>query len=76
VATLSTVLDQLNTEQRQAVTSSSPKTLVMAGAGSGKTSVLTARIAYLQERKEGGDQQYAGPHFHPPSSSRNEGPSG
>lgn len=54
MATLSSVLEQLNPEQHQAVTSSSHKTLVMAGAGSGKTSVLTARIAYLQERERVG----------------------
>lgn len=40
-------LKTLNPNQLKAVTSLKPKILVMAGAGSGKTKVLTTRIKYL-----------------------------
>lgn len=40
-------LDELNDNQFIAVTSNEKKILVMAGAGSGKTKVLTTRIKYL-----------------------------
>ena len=44
---VSNILDSLNKEQRQAVSSSARKLLVLAGAGSGKTRVLVHRIAWL-----------------------------
>lgn len=41
------ILDNLNNRQLEAVKSKNNPTLVIAGAGSGKTKVLTHRVAYL-----------------------------
>lgn len=49
---IANLLNELNPEQRKAVLHQDGPAIVLAGAGSGKTRVLTTRVAYLIKEKK------------------------
>ena len=54
MTSIKNLLDNLNSEQKKAVLNTDGPNLIVAGAGSGKTKVLTTKLAYIiNERKRG-----------------------
>ena len=46
------MIEGLNQQQQKAVTQAPDHTLILAGAGSGKTRVLTTRMAWLMQQQQ------------------------
>lgn len=53
---LNVLIDELNAQQKQAATTESQHSLILAGAGCGKTKTIVARAAYLIEQGVPADQ--------------------
>src|SRR5262245_17045020 len=57
------ILDGLNDEQRAAVTHEAGPLLIVAGAGTGKTTVITRRIAHLIAERRARPEEILAMHF-------------
>ena len=54
MSNIDNVIEKLNKEQKEAVLSTEGPNLIVAGAGSGKTRVLTTRLIHNKSKKSMG----------------------
>ena len=71
---MNNMLDKLNERQKEAVLATEGPVLVLAGAGSGKTTVLVNRIAYMISEKHIRPWNILAITFYKQSRKRNERP--